>query len=87
MILDIELFQKCLGRAIFSVRSKQHLTIDQLAERSRVGVNTIRRIERGENAQADTLLEIAVALGVWPSDLVQAAEDRYCVEDPRALKQ
>ena len=54
------------------VRELQALTQTQLAEKARVSIGTISRIERGAEAVPPTVKRLAEALGVEPSALVES---------------
>lgn len=54
---------------IKNLRTQKHLSQEQLAEKARVSVRTIQRLEAGEDASIETLNLIAGALGVEVSDL------------------
>jgi transcriptional regulator with XRE-family HTH domain len=55
-----------------SIRESHFLTQDELAERARVNVMTISKLERGAHeARLRTIRKLAEALGVEPSALVQ----------------
>lgn len=71
--------QNNIGKAIRDARSAAGLTRAQLATKAG-GINriTVRRIETGEtsNPRADTLSEIADALGLTVNDLLPRAKKR-----------
>lgn len=46
-----------------ALREFHHMTLSELADKSGVSVNTIRRMERGEKVKLDVLELIAEALG------------------------
>ena len=60
------------GDVVRSLRSRAHMTLDDLEKASGVNFTTINRIERGHNRspQWKTLIPLAGALGVDVDDLV-----------------
>ena len=74
-----------IGRRIKSLRQGCTLTQEQVAERTRLSVNYLSRIERGlENPTLDTFLALAGALKVEPLDLFTVEQEEL---DPRRLRQ
>ncbi len=74
-----------IGRRIKSLRQGRRLTQEQVAERTRLSVNYLSRIERGlENPTLDTFLALAGALKVEPLDLFIIEHEE---PDPRRLRQ
>jgi transcriptional regulator with XRE-family HTH domain len=72
-----------IGRQIKSLRQARALTQEQVAERTRLSVNYLSRIERGlENPTLDTLLSVAECLQVDPQDLFAIQDD-----SPKRLRQ
>ncbi|WP_225209567.1 helix-turn-helix transcriptional regulator [Limosilactobacillus avistercoris] len=54
---------------IKALRLTKHLSQEQLAEKAKVSVRTIQRLEAGEDASISTLNLVAGALGVEVGDL------------------
>ena len=56
-----------------ALRKRQGLSLEQLAEQSRVGKRTIQRIEKGEvgTPRGHTAKQLAKALGVKPAELAE----------------
>lgn len=74
-----------IGRRIKSLRQGRTLTQEQVAERTRLSVNYLSRIERGlENPTLDTFLALAGALKVELLDLFTVEQEE---PDPRRLRQ
>jgi transcriptional regulator with XRE-family HTH domain len=74
-----------IGRRIKSLRQGRTLTQEQVAERTRLSVNYLSRIERGlENPTLDTFLALAEALKVEPLDIFTVEQEE---PDPRRLRQ
>lgn len=63
------------------IRQNKGWTQDHLAQVSGVSVRTIRRLERGGNAGAETLQSLAAAIDCEVADLVQARAP-VAQEDP-----
>ncbi|MET4682638.1 helix-turn-helix domain-containing protein [Brevundimonas faecalis] len=55
---------RVLGERLAAQRLTRNLTQRQLSEDAGVGINTLRRLEAGENASLDTLLRVMDALGL-----------------------
>lgn len=55
---------RMLGERLAAQRLSRNLTQRQLSEDAGVGINTLRRLEAGENASLDTLLRVIDALGL-----------------------
>ncbi|QTC88424.1 helix-turn-helix domain-containing protein [Brevundimonas pondensis] len=55
---------RVLGERLAAQRLSRNLTQRQLSEDAGVGINTLRRLEAGENASLDTLLRVMDALGL-----------------------
>lgn len=53
-----------LGERLAAQRLNRNLTQRQLAENAAVSLNTLRRLESGENASLDTLIRVLEALGL-----------------------
>ncbi|KRL26130.1 DNA-binding protein [Limosilactobacillus frumenti DSM 13145] len=58
-----------VNNKIKQIRLAKHLSQEQLAEKSKVSVRTIQRLEAGEDASISTLNLVAGALGVEVGDL------------------
>lgn len=59
------------------LRRRRVLTMEELAEKSGVGRNTIWRLENGKmGGQPRTIRKLAAALGVEPEELVSVEDDR-----------
>jgi transcriptional regulator with XRE-family HTH domain len=71
-----------LGHHLRELRLAQGLDAEQLAQRCRLSADVIRELELGQHrADLDTLMELAVALGIRLSVIfklweAQALEDR-----------
>ena len=58
------------------LRRRRVLTMEELAEKAGVGLNTVWRLEHGVmGAQPRTIRKLAKALGVEPEDLVKTEGD------------
>jgi transcriptional regulator with XRE-family HTH domain len=74
-----------IGLRIKSLRRGRGLTQEQVAERTRLSVNYLSRVERGlENPTLDTFLALAGALKVEPLDLFTIEQEE---PDSRRLRQ
>jgi transcriptional regulator with XRE-family HTH domain len=70
-------FAKALGRVIKVMRTDLDIERRELAERARISYSYITEIENGNKPLSSSVLEdIASALGVRMSQLIQAAEER-----------
>ena len=68
-------------REIKQLRLAKHLSQEQLAEKSKVSVRTIQRLEAGEDASISTLNLVAGSLGVKVGDLFPTTDsDRQKVK-------
>jgi transcriptional regulator with XRE-family HTH domain len=63
------------GDIIVAYRAQQGITQEQLADRSKVGVRTIQRAEKGNPVRAENLTLIAEALGVGVALLSGSTSD------------
>lgn len=64
-----------LGKAVKALRAEKGLTQVQVAERMKVPATFLSDIERGvRNPSWSTILSLAKALGVKPSEIVERAE-------------
>jgi transcriptional regulator with XRE-family HTH domain len=52
------------------------MKLDEFAKKAGVSTSTIHRIESCKNFQADSLLRIAIAFGVFPYELCLTEEER-----------
>ena len=60
-----------IGKRIRRVRKKRGLTQEEAAEKAKIHVSTLGRIERGEsNPPIQTISKIAYALGVKAKELL-----------------
>jgi transcriptional regulator with XRE-family HTH domain len=67
--------QPALGKAIRELRRKQDASLEALAPRAGLALNTLSLIERGQaNPTWETVKQIAAALGVPVSELAKLAE-------------
>ena len=62
--LDQEEISKMVNNRIKQLRLSKNLSQEQLAEKSKVSVRTIQRLEAGNEASIETLNLVAGALGV-----------------------
>lgn len=61
-----------IGDRLKDLRVRRALTQEELADKARIGKNTVNRIERNlTEPHMSTLRKIAAALGVEPSELVK----------------
>ena len=75
-------------REIKQLRLAKHLSQEQLAEKSKVSVRTIQRLEAGEDASISTLNRVASSLGVKVGDLFPTTDsDRQKVKIQSADEQ
>ncbi|MFQ5875159.1 MAG: helix-turn-helix domain-containing protein [Dehalococcoidia bacterium] len=59
-----------------AIRESQFLTQRELAAKAGLGIATIVRVEKGQQAPTfRTIKRLAAALGVEPAELVQRAEE------------
>jgi transcriptional regulator with XRE-family HTH domain len=67
-----------LGEAIAQARADRSLTQAALAERAGVSVGEIVRLEAGEGEQVrlGAVVDVATAIGLAPSQLLSAGEQR-----------
>ena len=57
-------------------REEQGLTLDELAEKSGLHLQSIARLERGERSPSwETVLALAEALGLTPNDFLDEPPD------------
>jgi len=61
---DLARRARVLGERLAAQRLSRNLTQRQLSDSAGVGINTLRRLEGGENASLDTLLRVMDALGL-----------------------
>lgn len=61
---DLARRARVLGERLAAQRLSRNLTQRQLSDDAGVGINTLRRLEAGENASLDTLLRVMDALGL-----------------------
>ncbi|MFR0495031.1 helix-turn-helix domain-containing protein, partial [Limosilactobacillus reuteri] len=79
---------KLTFREIKQLRLAKHLSQEQLAEKSKVSVRTIQRLEAGEDASISTLNLVAGSLGVKVGDLFPTTDsDRQKVKIQSADEQ
>jgi transcriptional regulator with XRE-family HTH domain len=65
-----------IGDRLRTLRKRELLTQEQLAERSGIAVSTVIRIERNQvEPQGATIRKLAEALDVEPHELVREAGD------------
>ena len=57
-----------------AIRESQHLTQEELAEKSGISVRTIQRVESGQQPKGYTLKVLATTLGVSEHDLLHGLE-------------
>lgn len=75
-------------REIKQLRLAKHLSQEQLAEKSKVSVRTIQRLEAGEDTSISTLNLVAGSLGVKVGDLFPTTDsDRQKVKIQSADEQ
>ena len=75
-------------REIKQLRLAKHLSQEQLAEKSKVSVRTIQRLEAGEDASISTLNLVAGSFGVKVGDLFPTTDsDRQKVKIQSADEQ
>lgn len=60
-----------IGLNISYYRKERGLTQQQLAELSKISRNFLQRIENGKSASVDTLMDIANAMDIPPSKLLE----------------
>lgn len=87
--LDQEEISKMVNNRIKQLRLSKNLSQEQLAEKSKVSVRTIQRLEAGNEASIETLNLVAGALGVPVKELfddstaqenkIQNAEENYTI--------
>jgi transcriptional regulator with XRE-family HTH domain len=79
---------KIIGERILYFRKQEKLTQEQLAKRAKVTVQTICRIETGENyGNIETLVRIADALGVHVEQLFRDHTQRSLYQSKKAYEQ
>src|SRR4030042_5488950 len=75
-----ELAEPNIGPRIRAIRDQQGLSLRALAERSRLSVNAISLIERGENSPTGSSLHLlATALGVKITDFFEETQEQSVV--------
>ncbi len=66
-------FREAIGRKVCELRDSQNMTTTALAKKAGISQAQVSRLENGlQGFRSDTLLDIALALGVKPADLVSA---------------
>lgn len=72
-------YSKNLGESIYKNRKRMKLTQAELAERSGVTEQTIRKIEHGEgNPQLDVLCSLIKTLGIDPGEILFPRQESTC---------
>ncbi|MDR2443682.1 MAG: helix-turn-helix domain-containing protein [Deltaproteobacteria bacterium] len=83
------------GTALEAERIKQMIGRNELAHKAGVNPGTIRRIERGEWCNPNTMRKVLIALGVdladasrfyFPANSQEAAQAREAFQTKKALK-
>lgn len=72
-----ETFDGYLADVVESKRAKRGLTVEELAERSGISYQTLRRRLGGAPFTVNELGRVSAVLAVQPADLVQEAVDDY----------
>lgn len=68
-------YEREFGRHVRSLRRARDVTQDQLAKRSGLSADTIRRVEHGSfSASIGTLRKLCMGLGITPSTLFESFE-------------
>lgn len=71
----MDVASQAVGATLRAERARAKLTHAQLAQRTRLGLNTIKRFEYGERSpNLAQLFVICAALDVSPSDFLDAAQ-------------
>src|SRR5258708_79041 len=65
----------CSGASVMRLRVQQGRTQEKLAERSNVNIRTVKRAEKGEYLQLETVASLAAALKVTVPDLTVSDSD------------
>jgi transcriptional regulator with XRE-family HTH domain len=67
-----------IGQDLATWRRLRHLTVDEVADRAGLGVNTVKRLENGRGATLENTLRVARALGVL--EMLVEAVDPYATD-------
>jgi len=66
-------FREAIGRKVCELREAQSMTTTELAKKAGISQAQVSRLENGlQGFRSDTLLDISLALGVRPAELVTA---------------
>jgi transcriptional regulator with XRE-family HTH domain len=75
--MDVTDLRKVVGANVSSLRRKNGLSQEKLADLVKLNKQTVWRIEAGaSNVSLETLARIAPALGVTPADLLLGVDDK-----------
>ncbi|MEM6288524.1 MAG: cupin domain-containing protein [Bacteroidota bacterium] len=74
-----------IGDRLKRVRTRQHLSIRQLAERAGVSKNSVVRLEQGRGTHPTTVLRVCTALGLHVERLAEATSDALTLAAPHRL--
>jgi transcriptional regulator with XRE-family HTH domain len=67
-----EIAKKEFGRIVKAIRQGQHLTVRDISQNCDLDNSKISKIENGKmNSCLSTIVELALGLGVQPSDLLK----------------
>ena len=66
-----------------SLMAQRVISAEELADKADVHRNTVSRIKSGKSAYPSTIRKIASALGVEPSELVEAGQASSTTSPPR----
>lgn len=67
-----EIAKKEFGRIVKAIRLRQHLTVRDISRNCDLDNSKISKIENGKmNSCLSTIVELALGLGVQPSDLLK----------------
>lgn len=67
-----------IGTDLATWRRLRRLTVDEVADRAGLGVNTVKRLENGRGATLESALRVARALGVL--DMLTKSVDPYSTD-------
>jgi transcriptional regulator with XRE-family HTH domain len=71
---ELSYYRRVISDNVRKIRAGMNL--DEFAKKAGVSTSTIHRIESCKNFQADSLLRIAIAFGVFPHELCLTEEER-----------
>lgn len=77
---------RIMGQVIRSLRKKRRISQEVLSGFAGIARSHLAMIERGKNAQMETLWRIAEALDMPLSDILRMAEDEIAKNQPDSVR-